>query len=81
MRLHHDKHHQAYVDKANGALDGAASFRYLRFRDPPYDDAGLAALADEIRPLLAAGIEVFGYFKHEDEPTAPRYAERLVALL
>jgi superoxide dismutase, Fe-Mn family len=22
MRIHHDKHHQAYVDKANGALEG-----------------------------------------------------------
>ena len=21
MRVHHDKHHQAYVDKANGALE------------------------------------------------------------
>jgi len=72
-----DEHGAARV----GALDGAASFRYLRFRDPPYDEAGLAALADEIHPLLAAGVEVFGYFKHEDEPTAPRYAERLVALL
>ena len=22
MRIHHDKHHQAYVDKANAALEG-----------------------------------------------------------
>ena len=57
-----------------GALDGAAPFRYLRFRDPPYDEAALAGLAAEIRPLLAEGVEVYGYFRHEDEPTAPAYA-------
>ena len=25
MKVHHDKHHQAYVDKANGALEGTPS--------------------------------------------------------
>jgi uncharacterized protein YecE (DUF72 family) len=63
------------------ALDGTASFRYLRFRDPPYSDEDLAALAGEIRPLLEVGLEVFGYFRHEDEPTAPAYAARLLELL
>lgn len=27
MKLHHDKHHQAYVDKLNAALDKAPAFR------------------------------------------------------
>jgi uncharacterized protein YecE (DUF72 family) len=58
-------------------LDAPAPFRYLRFRDPPYDDGTLAEWADRIRPLLAEGIDVYCYFRHEDEPTAPRYAERL----
>ena len=61
--------------------DGPAPFRYLRFRDPPYAERDLAGMADEIGPLLAAGLEVYGYFRHEDEPSAPRYAERLLALL
>jgi uncharacterized protein YecE (DUF72 family) len=63
-----------------GALDGDASFRYLRLREPPYDEASLAAWAERIRPVLAAGSDVFVYFRHEDEPTAPAYAERLLAL-
>ena len=62
-------------------LEGTSRFRYLRFRDPPYDDRDLQDLADRIRPLLAAGVEVYCYFRHEDEPTAPGYAERLSGLI
>jgi uncharacterized protein YecE (DUF72 family) len=63
------------------SFDGAAGFRYLRFRGPPYSEDDLVALADRIRPLLEVRLEVFGYFKHEDEPTAPAYAARLRTLL
>ena len=64
-----------------GSLEPRAPFRYLRLRDPPYDEAALGALADVIRPHLAAGADVYCFFRHEDEPTAPRYAERLQELL
>lgn len=60
--------------------DADAPFRYLRFREPPYADDELQALAERIRPLVAGGAEVFAYFRHEDAPTAPAYAERLAAL-
>ncbi len=63
-----------------GSLVGDAPFRYLRLRQPPYDETALAGLAAQIRPVLASGIDVYAYFKHEDEPTAPGYAERLRAL-
>jgi uncharacterized protein YecE (DUF72 family) len=62
-------------------LDATASFRYLRFRDPPYSEDDLAASAERLAPLLAQGIEVFAYFRHEDEPTAPGYARRFADLL
>jgi uncharacterized protein YecE (DUF72 family) len=62
------------------AFDCGAPFRYLRLREPPYDEQALAALTGEIRPLLAAGVDVYCYFRHEDEPTAPASAARLLAL-
>lgn len=62
------------------ALGAAAPFRYLRLREPPYDEAALAGWAERIRALLATGLDVYCYFRHEDEPTAPAYAERLLAL-
>jgi hypothetical protein len=61
-----------------GSLNGAAPFRYLRFRDPPYDDGALQEIAGTLGPLLADSLELYCYFRHEDEPTAPRYAERLL---
>jgi uncharacterized protein YecE (DUF72 family) len=65
----------------SGGWEGAAAFRYLRLREPPYDDEALAALAYKIRPLVAAGVDVYAFFRHEDEPTAPLYAERLRELV
>jgi uncharacterized protein YecE (DUF72 family) len=56
-------------------------WRYVRFRDPPYDEGDLGSAADRIRSLVAGGVDVFTFFRHEDEPTAPRYAERLQELV
>jgi Protein of unknown function DUF72 len=60
--------------------DADAPFRYLRFRDPPYTGDDLRELAERIRGLLDRDIDVYAYFKHEDEPSAPLYAERLLEL-
>jgi len=64
-----------------GDLEPRTRWRYLRFRDPPYDDRALARIATGLRPLLDAGVDVFAFFRHEDEPTAPAAALRLIELL
>lgn len=45
MRLHHDKHHQAYVDKANAALEGT------EWADKPVEEVlkNLSSLPENIR--------------------------------
>jgi uncharacterized protein YecE (DUF72 family) len=79
--LRHESWRNADVPLRVNQLDADAPFRYLRLREPPYDDASLQSCADRLRPLLAEGIEIYCYFKHEDEPTAPAYARRLLELL
>ena len=59
-------------------LDHDAPFRYMRFRDPPYTDGELEAWSDRLRNL---DVTLYAYFRHEDEPTAPSYAKKLLQLL
>ncbi len=54
---------------------------YLRLRKTEYTDDELQAWAERIGPALAAGSDVFCYFKHEDEGASPKMAKRLEAAL
>jgi len=77
----HDSWNDVDVPVRVGSLEADAPFRYLRLREPPYDEGQLRGWADRLRPLFADGLRVYVYFKHEDEPTGPRYAQRLLELL
>jgi len=59
-------------------LETGAPFRYVRLREPPYTDEELQQWAERIRAIAEP---TFVYVRHEDEPTAPRYAKRLLELL
>ena len=59
-------------------LETPTPFRYVRFREPPYTDADLERWAGRLRDVTEP---VYAYFRHEDEPTAPAYARRLLELL
>jgi uncharacterized protein YecE (DUF72 family) len=81
FEFRHESWAGADVPVRVNSLDGEASFRYLRLREPPYDERALSDWAERLRPLLDSGIRVHCYFKHEDEPTGPLYARRLLELL
>ena len=77
-RLAWDLRHETWDGVAGvvrvGDVD-AEPFRYLRLREPPYSDGELEAIAATLRG------PAYVYVRHEQEPTAPAIAERLVALL
>ena len=87
LRLALDLRHESWMDAEVAPAvrvndwEAEAPFRYLRFREPPHSDEELAGIAARIRPLLAAEVDVFAYFRHEDAPTAPGYAARLRGLV
>lgn len=49
----------------------AEPFRYLRLREPPYNNAQLERVAVTLRD------PAYVFIRHEDEPTAPETARRL----
>jgi uncharacterized protein YecE (DUF72 family) len=56
-------------------------FGYLRLRKEEYTDDELNAWTERIRGALAAGRDVYCYFKHEEKAAGPAQAERLQQLL
>ncbi len=58
-------------------LERRSAFRFVRLREPPYTDEQIAELAETLR----GGPESWVFFRHEDEPTAPAYAQRLLDLV
>jgi uncharacterized protein YecE (DUF72 family) len=78
VRLAFDFRHESWDGVESVVAVGdpdAEPFRYIRMREPPYDDELLEVLAEELRP------PAYVYFRHEDEPTAPAHAARLAELI
>jgi len=78
VELAFDFRHESWVG-VEGVVNvsdfAAEPFSYIRLREPPYSDEDLRELAARLQP------NAYVYFRHEDEPTAPAYAARLVELL
>lgn len=53
-------------------------FVYYRFRKPSYTGEERKSMIERIRQHLAAGRDVFAYFKHEETPEGALYAVELV---
>ena len=70
-------------DKDEAAAEGDAvasgEFAYVRLRRTKYTKADLARWAKRIDAALAAGRDVYCYFRHEDTASGPRFADGLMA--
>jgi uncharacterized protein YecE (DUF72 family) len=55
-----------------------ADFVYYRFRKPNYPPDERKSMVNRIKQHLAAGRDVFAYFKHEETPEGAMYARELL---
>lgn len=55
-----------------------ADFVYFRLRKPEYSPEDRAAIAGQVREMLASGKDTHVFFKHEETPEGALYAEELL---
>ncbi len=55
-----------------------AKYVYFRFRKPSYGPADLHELEARVEKCLAAGLETYAFFKHEEDPRSPLNAVELL---
>jgi uncharacterized protein YecE (DUF72 family) len=55
-----------------------ADFAYYRYRKPTYAGEERKAMTARLREHLAAGRDVYAYFKHEETPEGALYAEQVL---
>jgi hypothetical protein len=55
-----------------------AAFVYYRFRKPSYSGEERRSMIDRIYGHIAAGRDVFAYFKHEETPEGALYAVEML---
>jgi uncharacterized protein YecE (DUF72 family) len=51
-----------------------AEFAYYRYRKPTYSEVERKAMTERLKEHLAAGRDVYAYFKHEETPEGALYA-------
>lgn len=82
LRANHVSWCVADTDETDASMHRTArDFVYLRLRKLAYDDGTLHALAKEAGAALEDGSDVYCYFKHEDDPSGVRFAQRLRELV
>jgi uncharacterized protein YecE (DUF72 family) len=60
-------------------LRRTAPFLYLRLRRHDYDETAIAAWAARVEPFLAAGDDVYVFFRHDETGRGPELAGELTA--